>query len=240
MKAYLIVISFVFLIIFGIQPVRQVITVFSSNDISQTLVIDAGHGGFDGGAVSSNGITEQDINLSISKMVYYLSFFFGQNAVMTRADSNALDYNENLSVKENKIADIHARENITKNTKNPIFMSIHLNKFEQPQYFGAQVFYSKNNEKSKYFAQSIQSSFLEGIKNKNIRTAKPAPQTVYLMKALKCPAIIVECGFLSNPQEEQLLHSQNYQKRLAVCIFSGYQNYLYGENNETENSLSMR
>lgn len=240
MKRHLILLALLIISLFTAYPASEILTTFLPENSQKTLVIDAGHGGFDGGAVGATGITEQDINLSVSKSVYELSFFFGQKAVMTRKDSNALNYNENASIRENKVNDIHAREKITNDIKNPVFMSIHLNKFQDPQYFGAQVFYSKNSEQSKPLAENIQSSLITGIQNKNIRTAKPAASSIYLMKMLKCPAVIVECGFLSNPEEEKLLSNTNYQKRLAICIFNGYQNYLNGENHETENTLSMQ
>ena len=240
MKERIIILITLIVLTFSIPPVREILTTFSPSETNPTLVIDAGHGGFDGGAVGATGITEQDINLSISQMLYDLSYFCGQKAVMTRTDTNALDYDASLSVRENKISDIHARENITNSTENPIFMSIHLNKFEDSKYFGAQVFYSKNNENSKAFAENIQSCLLSGIQNDNIRTAKQAANTIYLMKMLKCPAIVVECGFLSNPKEEQLLCTEDYQKQLAICIYSGYENYLNGENNETKNTFSMQ
>ena len=181
MKERIIILITLIVLTFSIPPVREILTVFSPAETNKTLVIDAGHGGFDGGAVGASGVTEQDINLSISQMVYQLSYFFGQKAVMTRTDTNALNYNANLSISQNKINDIHAREDITNSTENPIFMSIHLNKFEQSKYFGAQVFYSKNNSDSKIFAENIQTNLGLGIKNDNIRTAKQASNPINLM-----------------------------------------------------------
>lgn len=239
MKKSVILIAALIILIFGVSPVRSIITTFSPNENGSILVIDAGHGGFDGGAVGASGVTEQDINLGISKMVYDLSYFFGQPAIMTRKDNNALNYNPDASIRENKVSDIHAREDIVNNTENPVFISIHLNKFEDSKYFGSQVFYSKNAPESKVLAEQIQSNMLSGIQNNNIRTAKPAAPSIYLMKVLKCPAVVVECGFLSNPKEEKLLSDEDYQKRLAICILSGCKNYLNGENNETENTLFM-
>ena len=212
--------------LFGLLTSPAVVHVFGNGESLPVLVVDAGHGGFDGGAVGANGTSEQDINLSISRSVQALSGFFGYPAAMTRPDEQALDYQQGRSVRENKVADIKARERITNEVKNPIFLSIHLNKFEDPKYFGAQVFYSKNNEQSQTLAEKMQETLIFGIQNDNIRRAKPAAAGIYLMKKLQCPAIIVECGFLSNPQEEQLLCEAGYHKRLAVCIFHGYQTYL--------------
>lgn len=190
------------------------------------LVVDAGHGGFDGGAVGASGTTEQDINLQISHSVYALAHFYGYPAVMTRPDHEALDYTPGRSVHDNKVADIKARERFVNETENPVFLSIHLNKFEQSQYYGAQVFYSKNHAEGQTLAELTQASLISGIQNGNIRRAKPAAPAIYLMKRLQCPAVIVECGFLSNPEEERLLTQPDYQKRLAICVFGGYHNYL--------------
>lgn len=205
---------------------NESIRVFGQRNAFPVLVIDAGHGGFDGGAVSPSGTTEQDINLQISRSVQALTHLFGYPAVMTRQDEQALDYVPGRSVHQNKVADIKARERIVNQTHNPVFLSIHLNKFEQAKYFGAQVFYSKNHVDSQSLAELTQEALIAGIQNDNIRRAKPAAPAIYLMKRLNCPAVIVECGFLSNPEEERLLREPAYQKRLAVCIFSGYQGYL--------------
>lgn len=196
--------------------------VFSAQREIPTLVLDAGHGGFDGGAVSPNGVTEQQINLAITYKVRDLAGFFGQPSVLTRPDDQALDYEAGRSVRENKAADIRARARICEQTAHPIFVSIHLNKFEQSRYFGAQVFYGAADPDSKVLAEAIQTALKNGIQNGNTRVAKPAGDTIYLMRHLTCPALIVECGFLSNPEEEQKLCENGYQTQLATCIVAGY------------------
>lgn len=196
--------------------------VFSVQREVPTLVLDAGHGGFDGGAVSPNGVTEQQINLSIVYKVRDLAGLFGQSSVLTRPDDQALDYEAGRSVRENKAADIRARARICEQTEQPIFISIHLNKFEQSQYFGAQVFYGAADPDSKVLAEAIQTALKDGIDNGNTRVAKPAGDTIYLMRHLTCPALIVECGFLSNPEEETRLCEDTYQTQLATCIVAGY------------------
>ena len=192
---------------------------------SATLVIDAGHGGFDGGAVSERGVSEQAINLSVAQRVRALACFFGVQTAMTRTDKGALDYDPSRSVRENKIADIHARERIVQSIPSPVFVSIHLNKFSDPQYHGAQVFYSANSAFGKPLAEALQSALISGCDPENRRQAKQAESSVYLMRALTCPAVIVECGFLSNPDEETRLADENYHKKLAVCIVTGYLRY---------------
>lgn len=213
------------LLLFGMVSPRETRPAFGAEDRQPTLVIDAGHGGFDGGAVGANGTTEQDINLSISRSVQALCELFGYQTVMTRPDEQALDYIAGRAVRENKVADIKARERIANDTENPVFLSIHLNKFEDPQYYGAQVFYSKNHADSRIFAEKTQETLISGIQNGNIRRAKPAAPAIYLMKKLTCPAVIVECGFLSNPEEERKLCDAGYQKRVALCIFEGWHEY---------------
>lgn len=197
-------------------------------DAAYTLVIDAGHGGFDGGAIGANGTTEQHINLSVAKRTQALAGFFGIDTAMTRADEQALGYEAGRAIRENKVADIKMREQIVRDTPNPVFISIHLNKFEQSQYWGAQVFYSPKNPDGKPLGEAVQQCLVAGLNPRNNRKAKQAADTIYLMKKLECPAVIVECGFLSNPEEEQLLQDSAYHKRLAVCILSGYLQHIAG------------
>lgn len=147
---------------------------------------------------------------------------------MTRTDEGALDYDPSRSVRENKIADIHARERIVQSIPSPVFVSIHLNKFSDPQYHGAQVFYSANSAFGKPLAEALQSALISGCDPENRRQAKQAESSVYLMRALTCPAVIVVCGFLSNPDEETRLADENYHKKLAVCIVTGYLRYADG------------
>ena len=228
------------LLAFGSTTGRDWVSVFSSEQTCPTLVIDAGHGGFDGGAVGSNGTTEQDINLNIARSLQALAQCFGYSAKMTREDEQALDYVEGRSIRENKVADIKARERIAEETEHAVFLSVHLNKFEDPQYFAAQVYYSINHADSQVLAEEIQQCLIDGIQNNNIRRAKPAAAAIYLMKNLQCPAIIVECGFLSNPEEEAALCDPAYQKRLAICIFKGYELYQNGAKNEAKNTVLMQ
>lgn len=206
----------------------RVAQVFASEQTERTLVIDAGHGGFDGGAIGANGTTEQDINLSIAQRVQLLASFFGVQTVMTREDRNALEYDASRPVRENKITDIKAREQIAKSVSDPVFVSIHLNKFSDAQYHGAQVFYSTNHAGGAALAELLQRTLIDGCDPTNTRKAKPAEQTIYLMKVLNCPAVIVECGFLSNPAEEQLLGDTEYHKKLAASIVTGYLRYENG------------
>ena len=208
----------------------------TAGNAQTTLVIDAGHGGFDtgaeaiikelevcdGGAVGADGTAEQDINLSIAKRVQVLANFFGVPTAMTRPDENALDYNPSRTVRENKIADIKAREKLVNSIPSPVFLSIHLNKFSDAQYHGAQVFYSTGNVQGKPLAEQIQQCLIDGCDPLNHRKAKQADSAIYLMKKLDCPAVIIECGFLSNPAEEARLRDEAYHKQLAAAVICGY------------------
>ena len=201
----------------GEEPFRPVV-----GDPPYRVCIDAGHGGFDGGAVGADGTTEQDINLSIAKRVQVLANFFGVPTAMTRPDENALDYDPSRTVRENKIADIKAREKLVNSIPSPVFLSIHLNKFSDAQYHGAQVFYSAGNVQGKPLAEQIQQCLIDGCDPLNHRKAKQADSAIYLMKKLDCPAVIIECGFLSNPAEEARLRDEAYHKQLAAAVICGY------------------
>lgn len=146
--------------------------------------------------------------------------------MLTREDTNSIDYDPAQTIRANKVADIHAREQMTNQVENPIFLSVHLNKFSDTAYSGAQVFWSKNNPEGQLLAQQIQTNFTVGLSPVKERSAKQASDDIYLMKNLTCPAVIAECGFLSNAQEAQLLKQDNYQKRLTICIICGYLQYL--------------
>lgn len=191
-----------------------------------TVILDAGHGGVDGGAVSLNGTEEAPINLSITKKTRDIMAFVGINAILTRSDGQSLNYATNKTTRENKNADLRARLEFAKLNADCDFLSIHLNKFEQSKYFGAQVFYSLGNESSVLLAETLQNSLIEYLDSSNTRKAKQSPDSVYLMKNIASPAVTIECGFLSNPEEELKLRSDEYQTHIALAITKGYIDYI--------------
>ncbi len=190
------------------------------------VIIDAGHGGVDGGATSASGTAEADINLAISIKTRDIMNLLGVSVVMTRSDRNSLDYNEDKSIRDNKNSDLKARLKLASDNPGHDFLSIHLNKFEQSKSYGAQVFYSKNNPASKIIAEHIQQSFVSYIDSTNKRIPKESHDSIYLMKHINSPAVIVECGFLSNPEEERLLNSETYHTHVALAITKGYLDYI--------------
>lgn len=190
------------------------------------IIVDAGHGGEDGGTVSSSGIVEKDINLSISLKLKNLFDLNGFRTIMTRSD-DSLIYDKGLTaIRDKKVSDIHNRMAILQSYPNSIFISIHQNHFEVSKYNGAQVFYSKNNPQSEVVAQYIQDSIVNHLQKDNNRQIKPSGTEIYLLYNAVSPAVMVECGFLSNPGEAQKLNDDNYQTKMALAIFEGTVNYL--------------
>ena len=193
--------------------------------IRADVILDAGHGGMDGGAVSADGVCEAPITLAIAQKTQQLMLFCGANAIMTRNDALSLDYREGASARENKNADLQARLALSRQYPSCPFLSIHLNQFPQAQYEGAQVFYGASGQ---VLAQSLQSTLKAVLDPENERVCKPAPEGVFLMKNIAAPAVTIECGFLSNPEECAKLQQDSYQTRIALAIVSGFEIYNRG------------
>ena len=192
----------------------------------KTIVLDAGHGVPDEGAESSNGTTEAETNLKIALKVQKLLEQSGCTVVLTRSDENAIYDLDANTLKQKKISDIRNRVKIGNEATADIFVSIHLNKIPQSQYYGWQCFYKQNDEKSIKLAKQLQENLNKSIQKENKRVAMKL-DTVYIMKHVEIPISIVECGFLSNPEEEKQLLDDNYQNKLAWGIYNGIQEYFY-------------
>ncbi len=197
------------------------------------VIIDAGHGGFDGGAVANDGTIEKDINLSISLYLQeYLSIFNIKTVMIRESDCSVEDEGLN-SIREKKSSDIHNRMKIMEETDNSIFISIHQNKYSDAKYNGTQVFYSpKTKDESCILAQSIQDFIVNTLQKDNKRQIKECGTSVFLMYNAVKPAVLVECGFLSNYEETNKLKTPEYQKKIAFCIAMGIQNYLSSRNEQ--------
>lgn len=189
------------------------------------VIIDAGHGGEDGGAVSKSGILEKDINLSISSVTERLFNFFGFDTLMTRTDDRLIYSSDCTNIRQKKVSDIHNRMKIIEDNPNSIFLSVHQNHYDSEKYNGTQVFYSKNNAESKALAQSIQDTVKADLQNENERQIKPTGTEIYLLYHAQNPCVMVECGFLSNIAESEKLSDSEYQKQMAFEIFKGTYNY---------------
>ncbi len=199
----------------------------SSNiqNLSPTIIIDAGHGGEDGGTQSASGILEKDINLSISLTLRDIFDFFGFNTVMTRETDRLIYDPGNEGIKNKKVSDIHNRLAITKKYTGSILISIHQNYFTQSKYNGAQTFYSVNNPESEKLALSIQKSIVSLMQPENQREIKPTGDEIYLLYHAENTAVMVECGFLSNPEEAEKLNDDSYRKEMALAVFAGTYKY---------------
>ena len=190
-----------------------------------TVIIDAGHGGEDGGAVGTNGVFEKDLNLKIAKELDAMLRAAGINTRLTRTEDILL-YDKNVDYHGRKKAlDMAARLAITKEYENAVFISIHMNKFTQPKYSGLQVYYSENSAKSKELARLVQELTVKNLQPDNNRKIKPSAGNIYLLENILHPAILIECGFLSNADECEALCTPEYQKRLCVVIYSSIMNY---------------
>ncbi|OFI06855.1 germination-specific N-acetylmuramoyl-L-alanine amidase precursor [Clostridium acetireducens DSM 10703] len=181
------------------------------------ILIDPGHGGVDGGAVSKRGTVEKDINLKISLKLRDKLKDKGFNVVMTREEDKGL-YKEKGSLRKKKVEDLTNRCNMKKESNCDVFISIHLNMFTQEKYYGAQVWYA-NNEDSKKLASIIQQNFKKDLDKNNKREEKPAMNSYKVLKdSEEIPSVLVECGFLSNLLEESKLKSDSYQDKIAESI----------------------
>ena len=178
------------------------------------------------GAQSSNGTTEAETNLKIALKVQTLLEQSGATVILTRSDENAIYDVDSKTLKQKKISDIHNRVKVGNESSADIFVSIHLNKIPQQQYYGWQTFYKEGNEQSMNLAKSIQSNLNDSIQKENKRVAMKI-DNIYIVKHVEIPISIVECGFLSNPEEEKLLLEDDYQNRLAWGIYNGIIDYFY-------------
>lgn len=209
---------------FIIEDVYKSESAINMSDFPLTVVIDAGHGGEDGGAVGIGGTAEKDLNLAISR---YLEGYFaltGIDVVMTRDSDNML-YKEGQQNRK-KFFDLYNRVEICNEYENPLVISIHQNKFPIEKYHGLQVYYSGNHPGSKTFADIVQSKTKRYLQSDNKRSTKLAGKNIFLLNKLTCPAVIVECGFLSNREEEKKLSDSEYQRKIAYVIFSSVLDYI--------------
>ena len=196
------------------------------NNRTYTIILDAGHGGEDGGAVGADGTMEKDINLSIAKKLQQLLLVSGFNVKMIR-DSDVSIYSDGMeTIKEKKVSDLKNRLNIANESENNILISIHQNKFPQSQYNGTQVFYSENNPGSKELAENIRESVIGFLQPETKREPKPATKDIYILYNCKNVAVMVECGFLSNNAELQKLKDETYQDEMAFSIYCGFLEYI--------------
>ena len=203
---------------------NSAVTTLAQNNVNESVVvIDAGHGGVDGGAVSCTGIYESHINLEIARKLDDLLHLLGVHTVMIRNTDRSV-YTEGNSIAAKKVSDIKERLHIVNSTANAIYLSIHQNNFHDSRYSGAQVFFNQLSS-SKELAALLQQSFRENLDQSNKRQIKRA-SGVYLMEHINCTGVLIECGFLSNPQEEAKLRNNDYQNQICCIIAASVSQYL--------------
>ena len=188
----------------------------------RVIIIDPGHGGFDGGAVGVNGTVEKDVNLAISLKLRDMLADAGFTVIMTRDSDRALNDRDDVSVRNRKISDMRNRLNLTRLYPGSVLISVHQNKLSgSSSVHGAQIFYSPNEPGSKELAGMIQTQFNTLVHPDKPREIVKTGKNLYLFYHAENTAVLCECGFLSNPEEEALLCTEKYQYKVAYCIYRG-------------------
>ena len=218
---YLLILSaFIILSLCG----NHAVAVFSDvNRTRTTVIIDAGHGGVDGGAVSCTGVRESKINLEIAIKLNDLMHLLGVRTMMIRETDRSV-YTDGKTIAAKKVSDIKERVRIVNTTPNALLVSIHQNSFQDARYCGAQIFYNHLDE-SKNLAEKLQTTFHDTINPNNHRQIKRT-SGIYLMEHINTAGILIECGFLSNPFEESMLRNSAYQRQISCVIAAAISQYL--------------
>ena len=195
------------------------------------IILDAGHGGIDSGCTSVNGVYEKDINLSIMLKLRDMLEMAGFETVTTRETDKSIHDLGVTGIGNQKKTDMENRLEIVNSRENAIFVSIHQNQFTDSKYYGAQMFYPGTSAESEHLATLLQRSITSKLQPENKRETKPVGSEIYLLNNANCPAVMAECGFLSNPEESANLESEQYQSQIAFALFTGICEYVFeGQN----------
>lgn len=209
----------------GLKPIMKTISSINS-DKNFCIIVDAGHGQPDGGAVGVGGSIEEKINLAVAKRVEEVLRGKGIGVVMTRNDENCLSKADGeKSIGEMKKEDMNKRLKIMKKSNADLFVSIHMNRYEKPEVNGLRLFYDKKHPETKELSELMQNKMSE-VTGAEMYSVKAADQALFLMKNPPVPAVLVECGFISNPEEEKKLNDEDYQSRLAWAIADAVEKFL--------------
>lgn len=207
--------SLTLLTAFALHGLRAQAAVAGEAAIPRIIVLDAGHGGADGGASGPDGTRECDLNLAITLKTDAVLGLLGEETLLLRSTDTDLSSSDSKSISQKKVSDIRRRVELTNSQPGAILVSIHCNTYSQEKYHGAQVFYTGG---AKEFGETMQLALKNGVDPANARMAKAVSPDVYLMNHIKVPGILVECGFLTNQEELTNLKDPDYQTRLAVTI----------------------
>lgn len=187
----------------------------------RTLILDAGHGGEDGGASTAAGDRESDINLAIVLKTRALMVFLGEEPQLIRDRDISLHSEGAETIRQKKVSDLKNRVALVESIPGGLLISVHQNHFTDPRYSGSQVFFN-GGEENRQWGELTQEIFRQTLSPNNNRKAKPIPDGIYLFDHISCPAILVECGFLSNGEEAALLTADAYQRKVAVSLAGAY------------------
>ena len=190
------------------------------------IVLDAGHGGIDGGCSTADGVPEKGINLNILLDLREMLEISGYKVQVTRDTDRSIHDKGIEGIANQKSSDMDNRLKILNEPKNAVCLSIHQNQFTDPKYSGAQMFYSDTNPRSESLAQILQSQFQMMLQPTNDRETKLCGKELFLCYFCEHPMVMAECGFLSNPEEAELLKTEEYQKKVAFTLYSGLQLWL--------------
>ena len=226
----LIVLLCAYLLVFGFistydEPIRAIQT--DSGAGLPVIILDAGHGGIDSGCVSINGAEEKNINLSIMLKLREMLRVAGFDTVVTRDSDKSIHDIGITGLGKQKKSDMENRLKIVNSVPNAIFVSVHQNQFTDPKYYGAQMFYPEGSADSERLAGILQHSLVSNLQPENQRETKPVGDEIYLLHFAKCPAVMAECGFLSNQAEADKLESEEYQSMMAFSLFEGICEYVF-------------
>ena len=195
---------------------------FADSDLK--IVLDAGHGEPDGGAVGVNGTLEKDVNLAIVQKLQEILEGKGVEVILTREGDYGLQDENANTIRKMKVSDMNKRRSIIKESGADLFISIHMNSFGDSKVHGLHIFYDKSHPDVEETAEKIQEN-IGAVTGAQTHTVKTADERLFLMKNPPIPAILVECGFLSNPEEEKKLSDEEYQAKIAWAIASALENY---------------
>lgn len=197
------------------------------------VILDAGHGGEDGGAVAADGTAESGINLALTRRLALIFIFLGEDVRLTRTGEGAVYSPEALTLREKKVSDLHNRVALINGEENAFVISIHQNSLPgHPKVHGAKVFYNAVPP-AEHAALTVQGALDQAANKGDHRVATAIDSSIYLMKESRHGAILVECGFMSNAEECRRLQDPTYQLRLAVAIAAGYESFLSEEGERT-------
>lgn len=203
---------------YALEPGQTRLAAANAPQNAPVIILDAGHGGEDGGATGTNGVLEKDLNLSLCAVLADLLRGAGYTVIQTRTEDKLL-YDEGTKKGHKKQGDLENRVKFTEKYPDSILVSIHMNTFPLQSCEGVQVWYSQNDERSAVLAKQIQDGVKAHLQPNNNRRIKAATSSIYLLRHAKAPAVLVECGFLSTPSECERLCDHVYQQKLALVLF---------------------